>query len=221
MSNIVPWAARLATAPEFDHEAATVAVTEAAAQMKAIRSVITPGDLEAATTAVKNASTLKTQMETHRKQLKDPYKTAGENVDAWFKTLQKTLLEEDARLRRDIGVYDQRQREIAKARAEEEQRQLVEAAKAQREMDIAEGRPDQGVVVPEVVPQQTKLSEKNSSGVSSVRYKKWKVADITKVPPEYLAVNEKAVSEVRKQYDYDDASPIPGIEFTVETGIKV
>lgn len=202
---------------KFDVAIARSMVNECVQNAEAIAAVITQQDLNDAGAVVKDIRKILGELEEHRKQIKQPFLDHGKKIDEFFKTLAKGLDEQNKRLSDGVGAYNRQQQRLAQAKADEERKKMQEEADKKKKEAEAKGEPVPEVVIPEVVaPKVEKLSQMNSAGISSRRYKKWEVTDIAQVPVEYLQINEVKMNKKRAEYDLNDPSPIPGIKFTVE-----
>lgn len=169
-----------------------------------------------------------------RKKCVDPFNYAVKEINSFFKKIYGTYSAEESRLEHELLCFNEQQVIKAEAAKKELQKQMEEAA-IQKAIEIEElqklealknGIPlneIKTVEIPEIKefsPEIPKLSAGNLSGISTARIKKWKVTDLTLIPIKYLAVNETLMNSVRKEYGFDEKSPIAGIEFYFETIIK-
>lgn len=202
---------------KFDAVLAHSMVSECVGNAQAISAVITQQDLNDAGAVIKDIRKILGELEEHRKQIKQPFLDHGKKIDEFFKSLVKGLDEQNKRLSDGMSAYNRQQQKLAQAKAEEEQRKMREEADRQKKEAESKGQPVPEIVIPEVVaPKVEKLSQMNSAGIASRRYKKWEVTDIAQVPVEYLQINEVKMNKKRAEYDFNDPSPIPGIKFTME-----
>ena len=202
---------------KFDASLAHSMANECVTNASSIVAVLTQQDLNDAGAAVKDIRKILGELEEHRKQIKQPFLEHGKKVDEFFKALTRGLDEQNKRLSDGMSTYNRQQQKLAQAKADEERRKMQEEADRQKKEAEAKGEPAPEIVVPEVVaPKVEKLSQMNSAGIASRRYKKWEVTDIAQVPVEYLLVNEVKMNKKRAEYDFNDQSPVPGIKFTVE-----
>jgi hypothetical protein len=169
-----------------------------------------------------------------RKKCVDPFNSAVKEVNLFFKKIYERYSAEEARLANELLAYNNMQLEAAQEKRREFQKQLEEAAlrkaieveemqKAEalkKRIPFAEIKQIEIPEIPEVKISSPKLSSCNLSGIATARIKKWRVADFNAIPRSYLAVNETLVASVRKDYDFETESPIPGIEFYFETVLR-
>lgn len=204
----------------FKPSAAIHAVEELKENALKVTAVLTHNDLNEASMVLKDIGRVKKELEEHRKALKEPFKVQGEKIDQYFKMLVVEINKEDERLLKGVNGFNEKQKAIARAKADQERARLQEQLDKENKEAEEKGEPVSEAVLPEVEVKVAKLSDQNVAGIKEVRYKRWRVTDITKVPVKYLVVDEKAMNEARKQYDMDAKSPIPGIEFYVESNVK-
>jgi hypothetical protein len=69
-------------------------------------------------------------------------------------------------------------------------------------------------IVEEVEQDERKISQLNTSGVHTRRTKTFEIVDETKIPREYLKVDEQKIRAERSKHDYEAPSNIPGVKFT-------
>ena len=169
-------------------------------------------------------------MQTPTKQVLTELREALQQHDYETSGMHETpLAEAEAILKRGLITYDTEQERIrreeerrlqALARQQEEARQLAEAADLERQAneatDIteayqirreAEALLDAPVVAPVVV------LERSTPKVSGINYRevwRFRVVDPTKIPREYLAVDEQKIGGVVRAMK--GATAIPGIE---------
>jgi hypothetical protein len=177
-------------ANELAEDAAKVRVTSDATNTSACLIII-------------NMSKAKKALEDLRKMFKAPFFDRGKLIDDAFRRWLGMMVRQEDRLRQETGDWY-----LAKKReAEERQRKIDEenekaAAKA-RATGRAIPRPMQvGTIEPEA-------TTRTSSGTLNVRTKFiGKLQDISKVPAQYLMLNDKAVSAALNE---GGIKSIPGI----------
>lgn len=200
----------------FNQEAAIASVTKALACAGEITAVITQSDLDTASLIISDIKKISAELEKHRVLSKAPALEYGKEVDQYFKSIASTLPEELKRLGNAVEKYIIRQRQIKEAKAEEERALMQKQLDAEKKKAIENDQPAPDAIVPEVVVKHEKLSTQNAAGISTRRYKRWKVVDISLVPVQYLQVNEVAMNKKRGELDIEDKSPVPGIEYYFE-----
>ena len=189
-------------------------------------TVMTLTDVEHASLLIKGIGKLSKKAEARRKEIVEPLNEEVKSVNAFFKKLFTEVVIQEARLKDELLQFDRRQEALHRQKVEEENRKLREEMKAQeeaRQKAKAEGQetvPEFAPIIVETVSVAPKLSDSNSFGVSTSRTKIWRVIDLSKVPLEFLTVDEKKVDSIRKGYDFEEVSPIEGIEFYVEKSIR-
>ncbi len=76
-------------------------------------------------------------------------------------------------------------------------------------------------IVPETVVEPPKLSQKNTSGVGTMKVAKWRVIDESLIPKKYWVLNESMITAERKAAGAENCvSTIPGIEFYFEETLQ-
>lgn len=176
--------------------------------------VMEESQIETAGFYIKKFGDLDKKIESLRKDFVKPLNDEVKQINNFFKSLQNSFLPEQDRLKKEsnemLVEIRRRQAELKAA----EQKELEDAM-----LDEAELFDDESVLdnIPQIEFRQTKIAET----LTTVRTKKWKVVDLDKVPRKYLVVDEKLINNVRKDYDFEDKSPIDGIEFYFEEGVRV
>lgn len=90
---------------------------------------------------------------------------------------------------------------------------------------IANTAPVEPAIVPEVIPQATKISEMNASKVHTRKTKTFRIVNESLIPREYLMIDEKKIRAERNKYDACNLdgllvkSTIPGVEFTFDESV--
>jgi len=174
--------------------------------------VVTYTDVAAAANYVANFKRITKTIESLRREIVQPLIDKKTEIDGFFKRIPSLYESEQKRLEEEILQFKRKEEEEARRKAEEERKRLEEEA---LEKAIAEGR-DEPAIIPEVIPQIKKISELNESRITTRRTKTFKIIDETKIPREYLMIDEKKIRAERMKYDYEAKSTIPGVEFTFE-----
>lgn len=200
----------------FKPETAIAAVKKALDCAGEITAVITQSDLDTASLIISDIKKISAELEKHRVLMKAPALEYGKEVDQYFKSIASTLPEELKRLGGYVEKYLVRQRQIKEAKAEEERLLMQKQLDAEKKKAAENDQPIPDAIVPEVVVKHEKLSSQNAAGISTRRYRRWKVVDISLVPVQYLQVNEVLMNKKRAELDFEDKSPIPGIEYYFE-----
>ena len=166
---------------------------------------------------IKNYGSLEKKIETLRKSIVEPIKKEAKDIDSLFKSLKDKFLGEKSRLTDEVNSFLREKRE-----REEQQRFLEQKEMEDSIIEEAEMFDDETILdnIPQVEFKKETLGN-ISENITSVRKKEWRLVDINKVPVEYLVVNEKLLNELRKNYDFNDKSPIPGIEFFVTEQARI
>lgn len=134
------------------------------------------------------------KLEVSRKEKVEPYNKTVKNINNLYKKYTEGIEREMKRLKDLLQEYMNAERERIK-------REKKERLGLPANVDI--------------VTDNLKIN-----GVKTMRVKKWRVIDINKIPLEYLTVDKEKVDSVRKYYDFNANSPIPGIEFYYEEVVK-
>jgi hypothetical protein len=205
---------------DFKEELAKAEVARLIKAAAAVTAIFTQTDLNNASMVLQDIGKAKKAFESHRVQMKEPFLAHGKQIDLYFKQMGAELEAHDDRLLKAVKAFNQREKEIAQAKADEQRKKMEDLLKKENEERAAKGEAPSDAIIPEVVTHVEKLSDRNIGGLQETRYKRWEVEDISKVPVEYLAINEVKLNAKRKEYDFDAVSPISGIKFTVETSIK-
>jgi len=210
-----------------------IKVDEAVKESKEI-DVFLKEDVDKAATYSKHLAKLGKLVEDTRKNITSPIDTLKKDVMEHFKNMLKPIEEEVKRLDNSVMQYLATQRQIAleaerKARREAEEKAMKEAIEKEAKLKAeaeAKGENPANVkvevpIIAEVIPQETKLSNFTSSGVTTMKVAKWKVTNINAIPKEYFILNEQLINGIRKAAGVNGYNPnqIPGIEFYCEETI--
>ncbi len=166
---------------------------------------------------LKQIATVKTDLESARKELVKPLNDHVKMINDRFKTRTAPLVEADTTVRSKVLAYRRKQEEIAR----EAQRKLDE--ETVRRMEEAEKNPtaDEDSVVVEVpipvVPQPLKPTKSEHSAVTVRKVRKNRVTAFTKLPDAYKLANDKMLAGMAKA-----GAPAPaGVEFYEEDELAV
>lgn len=171
--------------------------------------------IETAGFYIKKFGELDKRIESMRKEAVKPLNDEVKRINSFFKNLQNGFLPEQERLKKESNeiLFILRKR------------QAEEKAKEQKELEDAiikeaEIFDDESILnnVPQIEFKKVKIAEEN---ITTVRIKKWRVINIAKIPRDYFIVNEMQINAIRKEYDYEDKSPIEGIEFYYEENVRI
>jgi hypothetical protein len=198
-------------------------------------TVLTASSVETASHYIKNFALIENNLEDARKKITAPILEKKKEIDSFFKKLILSFTNEKTRLEKDVLSWKRKQEEIARAKAEEERKRLedeaIEAAiKKEEELKqeaIKKGEDPEKVkveipIVAETVIDEVKLSQKNSSGISSSKLKRFRLVPgkENEIPREYLIPDEKKIKELRSRYDAEAKSPFPWLEFYGEENLR-
>jgi len=203
-------------------------------------AVFTISDLNAAAHYIKNYKELARRIETIRKDAKAPLIQRGKEIDSYCKDLVAQFKPELDRLNTEVGAFNRKMKEQARQKAEAERKAAEEKALAEaieKEEKLKAEAKERGenpeevkvevAVVPEVVHEEKKISQLNTSGLQMRRTRKWKYADdfdivkfVRSLNDEqirlFVELNERTLAAERAKYDMEfegDAPGLPGILF--------
>jgi hypothetical protein len=207
-------------------------ISQAVEEAKEI-TVLTTSSVETAAHYIKNFSSMERVLESLRKEAKNPLIEKGKEIDAYFKKLQFSFCEEKARLEKEVLDWQNKQKALARQKAEEERKRLEDeaiAAAIKKEAELKAAAIKKGedpahikvevAIVPETVMEAPKLSQKNSSGLTSARRKSIEIIDPALIPREYLMPDEAKIKAERMKYDFEAKSTIPGVKFTYTESLR-
>ena len=165
---------------------------------------------------LKNFRGLSKRIETLRKELVDPLNQDVKIINSFFKTLQSEFSGEEQRLNNELQDFLTEQRQKQEELRIKEQTELEDSILSEAELFN-----DESVLnnIPKVEFKTTGLGD-ISSNVTQTRSKTWSLIDLDKVPRQYLILDEKMISQLRKDFDFEAESPIEGIKFTCSYTVK-
>jgi hypothetical protein len=174
---------------------------------------------EAAEWLRKNKETqkiVKDHFEPERKKTHEAYKAVTDKIKRFTDILTKSERVVKKKMA-DYQMEQERARREAERRAEEERRKAEEerAAARARAEEAGEPEPENLPKVPEVLEKEP---EEKIDGVSFVENWTFEIEDISKVPLEYLILDEKKVRGVVKAMKAD--TRIPGIRAYAEKVVR-
>lgn len=147
-------------------------------------------DIEIASNTVVKINNLKKKIENQRLAFTKPLNESLRNINAFFKQFSVPLDEANGEIRNKMLKYRQEQEKIRLEKEKEAQRKWKE-----EQARLAEKAKERGVEAPEL---EKPVVQKQDSAIGAMKFKKYwvfEVQDLSKVPVEYLQVNEKAVNE--------------------------
>jgi len=165
---------------------------------------------------LKNFRGLSKRIETLRKELVDPLNQDVKIINSFFKTLQSEFSGEEQRLNNELQDFLTEQRQKQEELRIKEQTELEDSILSEAELFN-----DESVLnnIPKVEFKTTGLGD-ISSNVTQTRSKTWSLIDLDKVPRQYLILDEKMISQLRKDFGFEAESPIEGIKFTCSYTVK-
>jgi len=190
-------------------------INAALAESKEV-SVFTLNDVSTASQYLKKLKNISAEAEAARKLTVQPLIDRKEEVDSFFKDIPLLVAGEIDRLSKELMAYKKREDGEARAKAAEKRKRLEEEALN----NAIEAGVNEPAVVPEIIPQETKLSAMNTVNVQSRKTKEYEIVDVNKIPREYLMVDEKKIKAERSKYPAvnqdgsEVVSTIAGVRFT-------
>jgi hypothetical protein len=178
------------------------------------RQIKNDTDVKVATDDLAVIKTLVKKLQDLRVNYEAPFKEHLANFRSTFDAYLAPLIEAERLNKEKWGAY-RRQVEEARARAEETNRMAEEVARRQAE---ASGTGEIKVdMTPVEAPTTADTIRSNISTGSAYKIKKWRLIDITKVPPEFLLVDAGKVTKLVKA----GIGSIAGIEIYEEETLRV
>lgn len=189
-------------------------ITEAIVESQKI-VVFEESQIETAGFYIKKFGDLDKKLESLRKDLVKPLNEDVKNINNFFKEIQSLFIPEQDRLKKESNEVLVEIRRRQEEQKKQEQKELEEAL-----LDEAEMFDDVSVLdnIPKIEFKQAKIAENN---ITTVRTKKWRVSNIDLIPRKFLIPDEKLINTMRKDFDYEDKSPIEGIEFYFEENVRI
>ncbi len=209
-------------------------IAEAVNEAKAV-TVLLSDDVDKAGHYLKNLNKLTKVIEDVRKRMTVPLDEQKKEIMSFFKNLAIPVEAELSRLDSETKQWLKAQKE-EQARREAEERRLAEEKAMQEAIEKearlkaeaqAKGEDPAQIqvevpIIAEEIPQQVKLSNFTSSGVTTMQVPKWRVLDINAVPREYFMLNENLINGIRRAAGTKNFNPhqVPGIEFYNEEVLR-
>jgi hypothetical protein len=177
-----------------------------------IRIIATVEDTKLATNDLSLIAKLKKAMEAKRKDYLQPFQEHVKEFNEAYKILMLPVEQADKITREKVLAY---QSEQARIRFEQEEinRKRMEAAESEMRL---KGELTESVNLVEVIEVQKKVIT-DSGSIGTMKVRKFEVEDITKVPAEYLKVDEVAIGKLVRA----GIKSISGIRIWEEEVIKV
>ena len=174
------------------------------------RVVITNDDiLERATDLAKIIKTQLKKADEERKTYTAPLNVVIKKINAQFKTMTQDLIGAETSLSKKITAYireknkrEQEEREILAKKVEERALEEAEFLEKNKQVDLADQSIAEGLNVSTIIKQTKPKSIRGDYGALAISRRSWtfKIDDITKVPKEYLLVNEPLIREFIREY---------------------
>lgn len=178
-----------------------------------VRIITTAEDTKLATNDLSLIAKLKKAMESKRKDYLQPFNDHIKFVNETYKTLMSPVEQADKITRDKIMAY---QREQARIRAEQEEINHLRMEAAQKEAALNNGEIKESVNLIDVIDVQKKVNA-DMGTLGTMKVRKFEVEDITKVPSEYLKVDEVAIGKLVRA----GIKSISGIRIWEEEVLKV
>lgn len=188
---------------------------EAAVKESKAVLIFTESDIEKAGFYIKKFKQLDKSLEDYRKKLVGPLNEEVKAINGLFKKISGEYSLEIDRLNKESNEVLREVRKRQEAVRLAEQKELEETV-----LDEAIMFDDDTVLdnIPQVEFKRQKLATDN---LTTMRSKEWRVLDIEQVPREYLIIDETKLNAIRKGYDFEARSPIPGIDFYFTEKVRV
>ncbi|MCP4394521.1 MAG: hypothetical protein GY804_09690 [Alphaproteobacteria bacterium] len=179
-------------------------------------SIFSEKELDLAGFYIKKYKELDKEIEKTRKSIVAPVNKEVKEINNVFKLLSNKYSDELSRLNGEVNDFLKEKRKKQEEERQKEQKELEDAVINEAEMFDDESVLDN---IPQVEIKRESLGDMSNT-VTTARIKKWKVIDLEKVPRKYLMLDEKMINKIRKDYDFEDKSPIEGLEFYFEENIR-
>lgn len=161
-----------------------------------------------------------------RVEIKEPYLAGGRAVDKHFKAMLDPLKAAEAKLKKVIGAWMDKQEAIrrqeeaeAEERARKERQKLEErAAKAadKGQMEKAEALSQQSDSVVASVP----AAPPKAAGLSSAFIYEYEIVDASKINAKFMIPDDKKISALVKSMKEDAADIVGGIKVTKRRSVR-
>lgn len=188
---------------------------EAAVKESKAVLIFNESDIEKAGFYIKKFKQLDKSLEDYRKSLVGPLNEEVKGINNLFKKIAGDYSLEIDRLNKESNEVLKEVRKRQEAIRLAEQKELEETV-----LEEAIMFDDDTVLnnIPQVEYKQQKLATDN---LTTMRSKEWRVSDLNIVPREFLTLDETKLNAIRKGYDFEARSPIPGIEFFFDEKVRV
>lgn len=170
-------------------------------------------DVERASEMIKEISTLKAQIEDQRTKITKPINDSLRQINAFFKQFSEPVLEADKQIRSKVAQY----RTIQEQERIKKQKELDKIFKKQQ-AEINKIAEEKGIEAPVIVAPTV---QENAGQVGKVKFKKvwtFEIEDISKIPVEFLMVDER---KVRQAIVQDGRRRISGIKIFQEDKVSL
>jgi len=171
------------------------------------RVIATVDDLKPANDDLVEIGKLKKAMEAKRVELVKPKQDWVKAVQETYKALMAPVFEAEQITRNKMTAFKLEQDRKAQ-KAEEVNRQAIELARKQAEMNQGEFTVD---TTPVAVPPAPKLTrtEQGTSGLTA--HWKYRIVDIEQIPRPYMIPDDAMLNAIATKHH--DQKPVPGVEF--------
>ena len=172
--------------------------------------IITDAHVDKAAFYIKHYKHCKKELETIRKEIVDPVNKRMKAINADFKAIINAFEFEPERLESELTDFMRKKRELEVIERDKEQKELDDALITEAEIYNDE------TVLDTTQKIEIKRDKLDTTHLTTMRVKKWRLIDFDKVPRKYMLLDEVALNKIRKADEFDAKSNIPGIEFYVE-----
>ena len=175
--------------------------------------ILTIDDVRHATNDLSLIANCKKMMEARRKDYLAPFQNHIKEVNSAYQKLMEPIEQADTITRQKITAYQREQTRIA-AEQERINNLRMEATKAEAALNNGEIKEEVNLLP--VTPVVTKV-QADIGNLSTMKVHKWELVDVTKVPAEYLRVDEVTIGKLVRA----GISAISGIRIWTEDVLKV
>ncbi len=181
-------------------------IAEAVEESKTLH-IITDQHVDKAAFYIKEYKIAKRTIESFRKEVVDPLNKRLRAINADFKAIINAFEYEPERLESELTDYMRKKRELEEIERKKEQDELDDALIKEAEIFNDETVLDVDTKV------EIRREKLDTTHLTTMRVKKWRIIDFDKVPRKFLLLDEVALNKLRKADAFDAKSDIPGIEF--------
>jgi hypothetical protein len=170
-------------------------------------SIVTDAHVDKAAFYIKKYKQLKKEIEQLRKTRVDPLNKEVKLINADYKAIINAFEFEPERLGSELTDFMRQKRKLEEIEQAKEQKELDDALIKEAEVFNDES------VLDDTAKVEIKRERLDTTHLTTMRVKRWRLIDFDKVPRKYLLLDEVALNKIRKADEFDAVSNIPGIEF--------